>query len=172
MEFNMAGDLESFLKQAAERLAQQINQAAGKPVPQARQPRQVRKAEREFRDPEIVDAEMVDENERRREAARRRGPDPLSEIDTRERLAQGIDQADERMAAHIHQALDHDVMNLKTASQPLTYAQSRASGVQTSASSSEVQKLRARTSHLIDMLRNPETLRQAFIVSEIFNRKF
>lgn len=153
----MAGELERFLQQAAERLSQQVKKAEQAQRPR---PRPSRQQERQMLQPEVVDAEILDSNEELQAAARRRqGPDPLSEIDTRRGLAGEIDLADEKMAAHVHDALDHA-------------ESSRLSGAQQAAASSEVERHDADVSPLLDMLRNPETLRQAFIVGEIFNRKF
>lgn len=165
----MPSDLERFLQQAAERLAEKVNQAQGaKRPPAPRPPRSVRQAERQRLDPDIVDAEILDEEIVPPKVARvsnRRelGPDPLSNIDTRPGLAQKISQADERMQEHVQDQLDHDIVQLRDASQALT----RNNTSTEAQSSSRTPKPHA----IIGLLRNPDTLKAAFIASEIFKRK-
>ncbi len=165
----MAGDLERFLQQAAERLAEKLNQGqAGQPRPQPRPAASVRRAERTRIDPDILDAEIVDAELVQPANTRELGPNPLSNIDTRRKLAQEIDQADERMAHRIHEDLDHDLVQLKDASKALE----RHDGDSSSGEVSYVERRVNSVSPLVDMLRQPETLRAAFIASEIFRRKF
>jgi hypothetical protein len=168
----MAGDLERFLQEAAERLAQKVNQAqkpkqAARPPQRPVQPPSVRRAERAppRLDPEIVDAEIIEPygTANRREL----GPDPLSNIDTRPELAQVISNADEKMSGHLHDVFDHDVMALKQASSALTHN----SGGETD-KKIDLQQRQRSVSPLVDMLRQPKTLRAAFIASEIFKPKF
>lgn len=163
----MAGDLERFLQQAAERLKQKMAQgnaprpAAGQP-PKARPP--VRKAERQRQTPEpppayreVVEAKVVQQ--------RQLGPNPLSELDTRTRSETAVDTADERMADHMRDVFDHDVAQLQPASTAL-------SGSSQSSQGSEVTTRQHDVSPLVQMLRDPKTLRSAFIAREIFTRKF
>lgn len=164
----MPNDLEKFLQQAAERLAEKVNQGQrpkrGSPAsPAQRPPRNVRQAERAPLQPEILDAEIVD--------ADLLGPDPLSDLDTRHlstpsanrpKLARQIGMADERMADHVKHVTDHDLVHLRDASSALS-----ASGGETS-----VEKRDMDVSPLIKMLRQPDSLRAAFIVGEIFKRPY
>lgn len=152
----MATDLEKFLQQAAERLAQKAGNRGAAPARPSQSLPSSRPTSRLPSNTEIVNAEVVDTGSRfgnLREA----GPDPLSTIDTRPGLAQEISQTDERMLDHVHQVFDHQLSNLKAASSslsgPPTTPQYRAE------------------SPLLEMLRSPATLRQAFIASEIFKRK-
>ena len=89
----MAGDLERFLQQAAERLAEKVNKPQGKRQPPKPKPPSVRAAERSRLNPDAVDAEILEAeiipphpSENRREL----GPDPLSNIDTRPGLAREV----------------------------------------------------------------------------------
>ncbi|MCA9126905.1 MAG: hypothetical protein KDB22_07465 [Planctomycetales bacterium] len=168
----MANDLEKFLQQAAERLANKLDEAR-RPAPAAKKNKPpVRQQERSAGQGkprpasqpmrpsgEVVDAVVLDPN------PRELGPDPLSNIDTRPGLAREIDQADERMAKFIHDELDHKVTSVRDASAALQDGNS--SGVRSS-----VKKRQRDVSPLIAMLRQPATLRAAFIASEIFQRKF
>ena len=174
----MPSDLEKFLQQAAERLAQKVNEAQrqapkkppASPRPQAQQPRQsqsVRSAERRPTafEPEIVEAEVIEPS--RFENRRELGPDPLSSIDTRPGLAQQISQTDERMVGRIHDVFDHDVSQLRESSAAL-----KSSAKGETEKSIDLQRRNQQTSPLVNMLRQPETLRAAFMASEIFKRKF
>lgn len=165
----MAGDLEKFLQQAAERLAQKVNQAQNPPrrpssPPPTTPPPRVRSAERappRF-EPEIVEAEIIDSLANRREL----GPDPLSNIDTRAPLAREISLADEKMSDHLHEVFDHEVMHLKKASAGFSQSKSETD------KSINLERREHSVSPLVDMLRQPATLRAAFIAGEIFKRKF
>jgi hypothetical protein len=169
----MAGDLERFLQEAADRLARKVKQAEVQARPA--RPKPIRQAERAPVDPEILDAEIVEADvvppparpsrgtgsqsmRTPQRLAREQGPNPLSNIDTRRPLARSIDLADERMAEHVQEALGQDLP-------PLGDATARDSG-------SQVERREQIHSPLLAMLRQPETLRAAFIASEIFKRKF
>lgn len=169
----MAHDLEKFLQQAAERLAQKVNQ--GRPpqrAPVSRpQARAIRQAERAPIEAEIIEAELLS-------PPIESGPDPLSGLDTRNldiqtnrrpALGQEIGMADERMVTHLKEALDHDIVQLRSASKAL--------GGSPSPDTSDPGRTRVRhrskaVSPFIQMFRNPDSLRAAFLASEIFGRRF
>ena len=164
----MAKDLEKFLKQAAERLADRVNESQGgrrKTQPAKNQPpRNVRQAERAPLEAEILDAEIVD-------AAL--DSDPISDIDTRHldpkigrrpALAQEISRADEKMASHVQHVTGGDVVHIRDASSALQGASRDGK--------TTVRRRRQSVNPLINMLRHPDSLRSAFIAGEIFNRRF
>jgi hypothetical protein len=166
----MAGDLERFLQQAAERLAERVQQGQGegeRESPRPNPPRNVRQAERaavESIEPEAVDAVVV-------AAPSKRDTNPLSELDTRQfsrrprtELAKEIGLADERMASHVTHVTGGDVMHLRKASQALQ-------GSGGTDGRTEVKRRQRKVSPFIEMLRQPETLRAAFIASQIFDRR-
>jgi hypothetical protein len=179
----MTSDLEKFLQQAAERLAQKAN-AAGRSSGGAQRPAAAPTTPPPRREPpnapragggaagrfpptaEIIEAEVLDVEEKRGRILRQGGSDPLSTIDTRPSLAQGISQADERMGSHVQHLFDHELTHLRAASPSLSSSQANQSDRPTEVSSRAMYK-----SPLLEMLRNPETLRAAFIVGEIFNRR-
>ncbi|MCC6507576.1 MAG: hypothetical protein IT423_00605 [Pirellulaceae bacterium] len=164
----MSNDLEKFLQQAAERLAQKTsgrspNRGSGRPS----EPPSSGGRSRQRQPPvaEIISAEVVDDGARQ-SSLREAGPDPLSTIDTRPGLAQAISQTDERMVDHMHKTFDHELMHLKAASSTLraqTPAQAQAI--------SDDNLSRATMTPLMAMLRDPATIRAAFIASEIFKRR-
>ena len=166
-------DLEKFLQQAAERLAGKLkegeNRSPAQPSGGQRQPpRSVRMAERQppQRDAEIIEAEII---EPAKEHLRRElGPDPFSNLDTRPELAQHISLADERMAGHLHEVFDHPVTQLRQTTQPLIPAIAKGE----TEKNIDLQRRQMDVSPLVKMLRQPETLRAAFLASEIFKPKF
>lgn len=165
----MANDLERFLQQAAERLAEKMNQGRGS----AQQPpeverRPVRERERTSRhleaqvfDEDIIDAELLEQPNRRE-----LGPNPLSNLDTRPGLAQEIGMADERMAEHLRDVFDQKAA--RRTGGPRTMER----GPGETEKKSELQRRDLDVSPLVAMLRQPESLRAAFIAGEIFRRKF
>lgn len=163
----MARNLEDFLQQAAERLAEQVS---GQPQRQTQPqtPPPVRQAERagvrRQDDEEVMEAVLIDD-----------GPDPLSTLDTRHLpewqsspLAQDISQRDERMEARVHGSLDHDIVELREASSALKGLPKP--NISDHAESS-VKRREKDVSPLINMLRNPESLRAAYLLSIIFERR-
>lgn len=153
----MVNDLEKFLQQAAERLAQKAGNRGTAPARPSSPTPSPRPYSQRPPQAEVVTAEVIDTGSRLGNL-RESGPDPLSTIDTRPSLAQDISQADERMLDHVHQVFDHQLSNLKAASSSLD------------AQSSPHQN-RAVENPIVEMLRNPNSLRNAFIASEIFKRK-
>ncbi len=168
----MPSDLEKFLQQAAERLAQKVNEAqrpppkTPRPAQSQRQPKSIRSAERRplAIDDEIVDAQVIDSHP---DSPRQAGPDPVSDIDTRPGLAQVISQTDERAAGRINEVFDHDVSKLRKASAILTSPNQGETE-----KSIDLHRREQQVSPLIQMLQQPETLKAAFIAGEIFKRKF
>ncbi|MFK7737242.1 MAG: hypothetical protein AB8B50_14500 [Pirellulaceae bacterium] len=182
----MAGDLERFLQQAAERLAEKVNEANGNPAggkrgrqqPEpprtaSRQPaRNVRRAERAVLEPEILEPDIVDAEILDRALL---GPDPLSSLDTRHldpasahrpELTNYIGQSDERMTDHVKHVTEHKVGRLKQASTALD------SNLESDQRASTASKQPGGAEQLMNMLRQSDSLRAAFIASEIFKRPF
>lgn len=190
----MSSDLEKFLQQAAERLAQKAGNrqqgsrpsaglgspglgsagqasagqgSSGGPRTQHGQPFAQSQGRRPAPVVEIIDAEVLEEEERRSRALRAAGPDPLSTIDTRPALAQSISLADERMGEHVQHMFGQELSHLATtASQPLMGSQQPNQTDQ----ATEVISRKQFDNPLVVMLRSPDTLRAAFIISEIFRR--
>ncbi len=162
----MANDLERFLQQAAQKLKEKVQQGQAPQPPRPMQPPPVRQAERRLQPSpvpgEIVDAMISDD--------RRAGPDPLSNLDTRRPLAQEIGQTDERMAGRLHDVFDHAVSSMSKPSSALQSNISQTANQTTDAV--EVNRREQVSSPFLRMLRQPDTLRAAFIASEIFQRKF
>lgn len=164
----MPTDLEKFLQQAAEKLAQKMQDtqaqqpARPQPAPQrtlqpATPSRPLQPARNEV---EIIEAEVVSNS-------RLAGDNPLSTLDTRHNvssnesrptLARGVSDSDDRMAQHVQEVFEHQVTHIGRASSALSEGQA-------------VVKRAPRSSALVAMLKNNETLKAAFIASELFKRK-
>jgi hypothetical protein len=169
----MSNDLEKFLKQAAERLRDKIQQSqAPQRSPQTPPPvsPSQRRPQPQSLEPLVVEASLVQ--------PRQLGEDPLSSIDTRpsvahelrEHLAEDISQTDERMAGRVQQVFDHSISTLPSASTALQ-TNAPKSADQTNVAV-EVNRRGRMSSPFLRMLRKPDTLRAAFIAGEIFRRKF
>ncbi|MFO0942994.1 MAG: hypothetical protein U0930_19830 [Pirellulales bacterium] len=177
-------DLEKFLQQAAQRMKER-QQGGGQPAqrppqqaqrpPQAQQPQQNRpqqprqplRPQGQVMQAEIVEAQLVDSN------PRERGPDRLSNIDTRPRPGtDDVNMADERMASHVQQVFEHGVGQLSQKAAIQISDPSAAPSDDRSNRKTEVQT-QARSVHwLAEMMQQPETVRALFIASEVFKRKF
>lgn len=178
----MSSDLERFLQQAAERLAKKVREASQPPQQnqpgqqpprrlEPQQPRSIRDAERQPRsldsdalESDIVDAEIVESPSLSQRQPRR---PKASNIESRPGLAQEISLSDERMAGHVREVFDHEVTKLRKASPALD-----ANIKGETEKSIDLQRRQLDASPLVSMLRQPDSLRAAFIASEIFKRKF
>lgn len=175
----MPSDLEKFLQQAAERLKDKIQQSQPPQRPQQpprsqQTPPPVRSRQRlsqsDGSNPEVIEATVV--------SPRQLGDDPLSSIDTRpsvghemrNHLAENISHTDERVSGRVHQLFDHKVSTLPVASNALQSTNSKTPD-QTNLAV-EVDRRTRMSSPFLRMLRKPDTLRAAFLASEIFRRKF
>ena len=165
----MANDLEKFLQQAAERLKDKIQQQQAAQRPQHTPPPRQRPPVVPSHD-EVIQATVVNPREL--------GDNPLSSIDTRPpvgserrpQLAPKIANRDELMTGHLHQVFDHPVSRLQNASTAL--APTGGATADQTDRAIEVNRRDRMSSPLLRMLRKPDTLRAAFIASEIFRRKF
>lgn len=173
-------DLERFLQQAAERMKQRMEgQAQASQAPQQTRPKAkvkppkqvpVRQAERanapHVEAEELLEAEIVDQPQVQSSSGEKFG----NVANRKPPVTSAVDRADERMAERLQQKFDHSVGQIqqKSSSRP-SFSESRAE--QTN-QAQEVQRRQESVSPLISMLRNPDSLKAAFIVSEIFRRKF
>jgi hypothetical protein len=175
----MPNDLEKFLQQAAERLAQKSNAARGAaaggqpPRPPAQQrpnrpasPPPLRSQERRAPMAEVLDADIIEAEVISDRRIRDAGDDPFLSIDNRPAMAAHIDQSDERMLEHVRQVFDHDLGQMRPAGEMLA---DRRSLNQTDQAIEVARRIEA-THPLIRMLGSPDSLRAAFIASEIFRR--
>ncbi len=175
----MADNLEDFLRQAAQRRQQR---AAGQKPPQQQPQRQqpVRQVERSR---QVVEAEVVDLADEGESVTRRvTAPSPVAQphavptIGTAMSPSREIDSADERMARHVQDFLVHPVSNLSqetvTAKDAIAAEIIPVAPVSQITSSTDTQ-IRKQIRHpLVEMLRRPDTIRAAFVASEIFKTKF
>lgn len=167
----MAGDIEEFLRRAAERRAPQPPAAApARRPPQAPQPYQIL-GDDDVVDGEIVDADIVEDPGIM--SGRNVGDHVAQHIDTSdfgERISQlgvDVDQADDRMEAHMHEYFEHSLGDLgaKT-SRASDSTLDDDSGPQLGAND---QKKLPRF-NIRKLMRSPGSIRDAIVLSEILRR--
>ena len=78
-------------------------------------------------------------------------------------MADVTEQADERMESHLHQAFDHRLGNISAGTQSITAAV-------TPVADDEVRARIAANHPLLSMLRQPQSVRNAIILSELLQR--
>jgi hypothetical protein len=174
----MKDEVEDFLRRVAQMRAQAEAQAKGqqqRPTPPT--PPKQRETPKPARQPtprltpqrpptlqpqlEPVEAEIVQPELRQRDAVSRhvqqhlRGNEEIAEH-TRN-LGAEVDLADEKLEAHLHQVFDHQLGQLKTSGDGAAGPQAQGTH-----DLSAVDILR--------LLRSPQSVRDAFIMSEIFRR--
>ena len=173
-------DLEKFLQQAAQRMKERQQQAAQPARPQPARPQQsqpstqppkpanrppLRPEKQNLPVAEIVEAEIVDST------PREQGSNRLSNLDTRAKPGTAnVSMADERMAERMHEVFDHTVGHL-----PKTVGQATVSTVVANQQTNrkiEVETQQQDIHWVTKLLQDPESLRSAFIASEIFQRRF
>jgi len=178
----MARDIEEFLRKAAERRKQQQQNRQRGPAPSERV-REIIEQDIEVVQPvEVVKPapkkrQLVQKQPQKRKQLVQPKPkrelrhesvadhvrshiDSSSIADHAEHLGERIQDADDRIAARLHRKFDHDVSKLDD----LPTVQDDVVATVTKDKVSGVAK------DLIEMLRNPNTIRQAIMVSELLKR--
>lgn len=172
----MSGNLEDFLRQAAQR-RQQRSTGQSKQPPAARSVRQSERA-RPF------EAEFIEPEEEGESVTRRiTQPSPVQTPSISPTIAprtakpsEVVDQADERMAKHVKDWLVHPVSQLNqanvTSGEVVTATIVAPSEAPKSSQAIDTQHRLNEPHPLVSQLRNPNTLKAAFVAGEIFKRKF
>lgn len=106
--------------------------------------------------PEVVDAELADDSDRvaRRVAADLHGAEEIAEHVRH--LGEQVDAAQGKMDAHLHQVFDHQLGQLKQTAQAALPPGDAPAG--------------STMSELMRLLRSPQSIRDAIILSEVLNR--
>ena len=178
----MARDIEEFLKRAAERRRQQQQQkkggGGGNPPPRQRQepprqrpPRQQRppqsKGPPKQTAPRTLVPEVVDDpyaTETIAEHVRKHiSTDDVADVG--DQLGSEVANRDNKIDDRIHQKFDHQVGQLKHKG-----IGGRSESVQDKTTSVTEADVNQAAQNLVDMLRNPETVVQSIVVSEILKR--
>jgi hypothetical protein len=172
----MARDIEEFLKMAAKRREELKRQAAGQqpaaPVPPAeprkppvqRKPPQQQKQRQQLqrqRPEPSADAYEESESDLGRYTVAEHVRQHLDTSDITQKtatLGQAVGLADDKLEAHLQQVFGHTVATLEKPVDP------ELAGVVDSRKVSPLARA------LVDLLRKPETIRQAILVSEILRR--
>jgi hypothetical protein len=121
--------------------------------------------------PVVVEAEIVEDDDLTpvRSPLSKVAQHVAQHLDTREfaeraeRMADVTEQADERMESHLHQAFDHRMGNISAGTQSITAAM-------TPIVDDEVRARVAQNHPLLSMLRQPQSVRNAIIISELLQR--
>jgi hypothetical protein len=169
-------NLEDFLRQAAERRKQR--ERSGQQPGQAQPPQQNRPSnvyqpqilqaelviEPEIIEPEIIEPEIIS-------SVSERHLKPLAPtLSKTDRLAKDIDQADEKMAGRMNQVFDHQVGKLGKPKKAKPQSKAKTPRLSDNQPPPEIAVDRP-ADEVLEMLRQPQSLRVAFIASQIFNRK-
>ena len=161
----MARDIEEFLRRAAERRKQaQQGGGGGQKRPPAQRPtpppprqtvseREVIPARLAFpeQQPHSIGDESVSEHVRRH-------LDVSDIVEHVDHLAEDIEQADERMDAHLDQVFDHEVGKLGSGGKGATDELKRAT------------RSNKATTDLLRLLQDPASVRQSIVIAEILKR--
>ncbi len=161
----MARDIEEFLRKAAERRKQQQNQGGGAPAPtnqQSRPPAPPRpQPPRPQPRQEFIPTNEIEVIAPRGESIQdhvRRHINTNDITQHARQLGEEVALADDKIDAHIHQKFDQGLGTLASGRDP--YAQD----------SNNTMNRDLGQHDLLDLLREPKTLRQAILVSEILKR--
>jgi hypothetical protein len=182
-------ELEKFLQQAAERMKERLQEQQAAQQRTQRRPaqpvRQVERAAPSYDDEEILDAELGEASvssfpQRRTSAPQRMASmEPSAEPPRATQPQTGAatsgsfrQRAEERMNERLHQTFDHAIGQLNQRSTSAVTSPTNFGSPGQTGLSSEVDRRVKETSPLVQVLRERDSLKAAFIVGEIFKRKF
>lgn len=163
----MSDEIEEFIRRAAERRKQTQGQGQRKPAtrPQESQPQPAQQRPRpRLAQPEVVEAEIVSAEVV--EHVSGYVAQHLSSQQFTERashLGEETALADDKMEAHLHQKFDHQIGRLA----PSTL--DKQSAAATAGAAPTVSYISS-SADLANLLRSPQSIRNAIILSEILNR--
>jgi hypothetical protein len=163
----LSDEIAEFLRRAAQRRAEQMQQQQRAAQQQSAPPLQpLRPAA-----PAVVEAEIVDDDDLTpvRSPLSTVAQHVAQHLDTREfaqraeRMADATEQSDERMESHLRHAFDHRLGNISAGTQSITAAI-------TPVADDEIRARVAANHPLLSMLRQPQSVRNAIILSELLKR--
>jgi len=171
----MSDEIAEFLRRAAQRRAeqmqQQLEQQRRAAQPQYQPPPTAPTRPQPLTPRPPVEAEIIDEDEPmpRRPALSTLSQKVSQNLDTREfaaraeRLGDATEQADERMESHLHQAFDHRMGSIS--------AGTRSIMADVTPEIDDEMRARVAQHHpLLSLLRQPQSVRNAIILSELLQR--
>ena len=165
----MADDLDDFLKQAAQRRQQRQQQKNNRPpvVQPVAEPSRSAPPRLQQQDP-IPSAQVVDSKPYTPTVGNLSSSLPSAS------RSNDIDQADERMQAHVQQVFQHEISSLRQSEQkpsPKKKQKKEQRLQETPATPAEVQPTaKVSSASLAAQLRDPQSLRMAIIAHEIMKR--
>lgn len=163
----MAGDIEEFLRRAAQRRAQQQQPRPPAASPQGQRPKPMPPRPIEILDAQIIDdVEIIEPHVLHGSSVAEHVQSHIREgvfDESLARLGEEVDQSDDRMEAHLHQYFEHDLGALGT--------RTAATADSTLDDDSPGQRPQpVKPTNFLELLRNPASVRQAIILSEILTR--
>ena len=166
----MADDLDDFLKQAAQRRQQRQQQKGNRPPAVQPIPEQTRSAPPRLQQQDPMPSAPVPQYSKPYEPT----VGNLSSSLPSASRGNDVDQADERMQAHVQQVFQHEISSLRQ-SEPKPSSKKKQKKEQrlqeTPATPAEVQPTaKVSSASLVAQLRDPQSLRMAIIAHEIMKR--
>jgi hypothetical protein len=154
----MSGDIEEFLRRAAQRRAKQ-RAPAPKPVPPRPRPSQPYDAE------VIDDVEIIDDMMSRDSVASHVEEHMQGHVFDEQvsHLGENVDRSDDKMEEHLQQVFEHNIGKLGAKT-------SAASDSSLDDDSPGQQQVASEPTNYLALLQNPESIRQAIILNEILAR--
>ncbi|MFO0922306.1 MAG: hypothetical protein U0905_07445 [Pirellulales bacterium] len=157
-------DLDDFLRRAAE-LRKQKQGAKAQPVRPSQVPVTAEIIDAEIIEPEVIEAEILSDTNISKRSFE-------THIPKNDRLAREVEQADDKMVSHVKQVFEHNVGHLKGGGKKEKKGGPKRIQPETPSEPKSQNTVPVEQSDLLQMLANPQTVRLAFIASEIFKTKF
>lgn len=154
----MAGDIEDFLRRAAQRREQ-------KSAPQPQRQQQPQRPQR-LVEPEVIEeVEIVEPQILRGETVAEHVSEHIGSSGFDERLShlgEDVDRSDDRMEAHLHEVFEHNLGQLGT--------RTSVAAESTLDDDSPVPEPEESAFDILGMLSEPDSIQKAIILSEVLNR--
>lgn len=163
----MAGDIEEFLRRAAQRRAQQQKPRPQAPPPQAQRPKPAQPRPAEILHAEIIDdIEIIEPDVLKGSSVGAHVKEHIRDGVFDEgisHLGEDVDKSDDRMEAHLHEYFEHDLGALGART-------SAAADSSLDDDSPGQRRQPVKPTDFLALLQNPASIRQAIILSEILTR--
>jgi hypothetical protein len=161
-------DLEDFLRQAAERRKARANQAKPTP-PQSTRP--VRQRER-VAEPEIIEPEIIESGFSNPDSGNMNRPKwRSSPSEDEDIVGASVDHADERMIEHLRGVFDQSPNSFDAPRRSTGRLADSVDAISDDSAKAGASKGDEVVDRVLELMKKPESLQTAFVLSEIFRRK-